>query len=166
MQSRMSYQQASELEEYSAVFSTRLSNSQEWAKMKQRLLLQCQPWNQLRGGAHMLVTLVCHKDLHCQRSCTLPKIVVFNLNCQISSLLKLWQSFEVDSILWRAWASDSVEMTAYLKLAPWRGIPPSFAGTLPDRKLPLRFLQHGSIRPDANYLTYDYSKKTCSLQSP
>ena len=33
----------------------------------------------------------------------------------------------------------------YLKLAPWRGLPPRLAGTLPDREFPLRFLQKSSL---------------------
>lgn len=37
-------------------------------------------------------------------------------------------------------------MKSYLKLAPWRGLPPSPAGTLPERKFPLRFLQKQLIR--------------------
>jgi hypothetical protein len=42
-------------------------------------------------------------------------------------------------------------IATYLKLVPCKSLPPSAAGTLPDRELPLRFLQHNSINYSLEY---------------
>lgn len=49
------------------------------------------------------------------------------------------------SLIIHAIASFSQAQT-YLKLARCRSLPPSAAGTLPERELPLRFLQQDKLK--------------------
>ena len=43
-------------------------------------------------------------------------------------------------------------LRTYLKLAPFKSLPPSAAGTLPERELPLRFLHNENLNQTPLYV--------------